>query len=90
MMDSEDFWASLIYAYYAYGGIEVIGLMAMQLKDRSDAPKSGKIMLLGLTTVYVLSLGLAVSLVSIDLFHEKESPFVTALTNYNLPFSHMF
>ncbi|MDQ0223862.1 amino acid permease [Metabacillus niabensis] len=85
------FWASLIYAYYAYGGIEVIGLMAMQLKDRSDAPKSGKIMLLGLTTVYVLSLGLAVSLVSIDLFHEKESPFVTALTNYNLPFfPHVF
>ncbi|MDQ0229295.1 amino acid permease [Metabacillus malikii] len=85
------FWASLIYAFYAYGGIEVIGLMAMQLKDKSDAPKSGKVMLIGLATVYVLSLILAVSLVSVDLFHEKESPFVTALTNYNLSFfPHVF
>lgn len=84
-------WSSLIYAFYAYGGIEVIGIMAMQLKKKEDAPKAGKIMLLGLTVVYVLSLGLAVTMVSLDSFHEKESPFVTALANYHLPFfPHVF
>jgi L-asparagine transporter-like permease len=25
------FWSSLIYAFYAYGGIETIGLLSMQL-----------------------------------------------------------
>jgi L-asparagine transporter-like permease len=85
------FWASLIYAFYAYGGIEVIGIMAMQLQKKEDAPKAGKIMLLGLTVVYVLSLGLAVIMVSLGSFHEKESPFVTALADYNLTFfPHVF
>ncbi|MBD1379418.1 amino acid permease [Metabacillus arenae] len=85
------FWSSLIYAFYAYGGIEVIGLMAMQLKKKEDAPKAGKIMLFILMIIYVLSLGLAVILVSHDSFTEKESPFVTALADYNLPFfPHVF
>jgi L-asparagine transporter-like permease len=87
----QGFWASLIYAFYAYGGIEVIGIMAMQLKKKEDAPKSGKVMLLVLTVVYVLSLVLAVTMVSLGSFHEKESPFVTALANYHLPFfPHVF
>ena len=85
------FWSSLIYAFYAYGGIEVIGIMAMQLKKKEDAPKAGTVMLIGLMVVYVLSLGLAVTMVSIDAFHEKESPFVTALADYRLTFfPHVF
>lgn len=85
------FWASLIYAFYAYGGIEVIGLMAMQLKKKEDAPKSGTIMLIVLTIIYVTSLVLAVSLVGYGAFNEKESPFVTALIDYKRSFfPHVF
>ncbi|MCA1053726.1 amino acid permease [Rossellomorea aquimaris] len=85
------FWSSLIYAFYAYGGIEVIGLMAMQLKDKKDAPKSGNIMLLVLTIIYSLSLVLAVVLTAHEAFNDKESPFVSALSLYNLPFfPHVF
>ncbi len=85
------FWASLIYAFYAYGGIEVIGLMAMQLKKKEDAPKSGTIMLIVLTIIYVASLILAVSLVGYEAFNDKESPFVTALQDYGLSFfPHVF
>lgn len=85
------FWSSLIYAFYAYGGIEVIGLMAMQLQKKEDAPKAGKIMLLLLMIIYVLSLGLAVIMVYFHAFNEKESPFVTAMDNYHLPFfPHVF
>lgn len=85
------FWTSLIYAFYAYGGIEVIGLMAMELKKKEDAPKAGKIMLSLLTTIYVISLGLAVTMEHFTAFNEKESPFVKAMSDYHLAFfPHVF
>ncbi|MBM7660507.1 L-asparagine transporter-like permease [Bacillus mesophilus] len=85
------FWASLIYAFYAYGGIEVIGLLATKLKNKEDSPKAGIIMLILLVTIYVASLGLAVILAKHGAFTHKESPFVTALSQYNLDFfPHVF
>ncbi|MBM6618187.1 amino acid permease [Bacillus suaedaesalsae] len=85
------FWSSLIYAFYAYGGIETIGLMSMQLKNQEDAPKSGQVMLIVLTIIYVISMVLAISMVSYDAISEKESPFVTALKEYKLSFfPHVF
>ena len=86
------FWSSLIYAFYAYGGIEVIGLMAMRLKKKEDAPKAGIIMLMVLVVIYVLSLGLAVYMAAHGAFTEKESPFVTALlAQYHFAFfPHVF
>lgn len=85
------FWSSLLYAFYAYGGVETIGLMSMQLKNKKDAPKSGKVMLIGLTVIYMISIGLVVFMVSQNLLSEKESPFVTALSSYRLAFfPHVF
>jgi L-asparagine transporter-like permease len=85
------FWASLIYAFYAYGGIEVIGLMATRLKKKEDAPKAGIIMLILLVTIYVISLGLAVTMVFHNEFTHKESGFMTAMEHYHLPFfPHVF
>ncbi|KOP68554.1 transporter [Bacillus sp. FJAT-18019] len=85
------FWSSLLYAFYAYGGVETIGLMSMQLKNKKDAPKSGKVMLMGLTVIYMISIGLVVFMVSYKLLSEKESPFVTALSSYPLTFfPHVF
>jgi L-asparagine transporter-like permease len=85
------FWSSLIYAFYAYGGIEVIGLMATKLKKKEDASKSGIIMLIVLVIIYVISLGLAVIMAKHGAFNEKESPFVTALNQYHLSFfPHVF
>lgn len=85
------FWSSLIYAFYAYGGIEVIGLMAMRLKKKEDAPKAGIIMLIVLVVIYVISIGLAVYMAAHAVFSEKESPFVTALDQYHFAFfPHVF
>lgn len=85
------FWASLIYAFYAFGGIEVIGLMAMQLKNKEDAPKAGSIMLAVLTMMYIVSLGLAVTMEHYTAFNDKESPFVKAMADYHLAFfPHVF
>ncbi|MGN7297412.1 amino acid permease [Ferdinandcohnia sp. SAFN-114] len=78
-------WSALIFAFYAFGGIEVMGLMATQLKDKSEAPKAGKMMLLLLTIIYLASVGLAVMLVSWKVFTGEESTFVVALDNYNIP-----
>ncbi|MFB5281101.1 amino acid permease [Peribacillus sp. Hz7] len=87
----EGFWSSLIYAFYAYGGIEVIGLMAMRLKKKEDAPKAGIIMLIVLIIIYIISLGLAVYMAAHGAFNSKESPFVTALDKYHFNFfPHVF
>lgn len=84
-------WSSIIFAFYAFGGIEVLGLMAANLKDPKEAPKAGKVMLLTLAIVYTISIGLAVILVAWNLFHSKQSTFIIALDGYKLSFiPHIF
>lgn len=84
-------WSSLIFAFYAFGGIEVMGVMAIRLKDPKEAPKSGRVMILILTVVYLLSLALAVMMVAWNKFPTTKSPFIVALNSYNLPFvPHVF
>ncbi|MFY4775624.1 amino acid permease [Metabacillus sp. RGM 3146] len=79
-------WLSLIYAFYAFGGIEIMGLMAINLKNKKDASKSGSVMLFLLGAIYLVSIGLAVTLISWKSFNQKESPFVLALEEFQLPF----
>ncbi|MEK3734707.1 MULTISPECIES: amino acid permease [Paenibacillus] len=84
-------WSSLIFAFYAFGGIEVMGVMAIRLKDPKEAPKSGRVMILLLSIVYVISLGLSLMMVSWRQFSPEKSPFVVALSSYDLPFiPHIF
>jgi L-asparagine transporter-like permease len=84
-------WSATIFAFYAFGGIEILGLMATQLKDPSEAPKSGKVMLFSLMFIYMVSIGLAVLMVPWNRFNAEKSPFVIALDNYNLTFiPHLF
>ncbi|GEL76375.1 amino acid permease [Tenuibacillus multivorans] len=85
------FWASLIFAFYAFGGIEVMGLMAVQLKQPKEAPKSGRVMILTLVIIYAISLILALVLVPWDVFNTEESPFIVALKDFDLGFvPHIF
>ncbi|WP_025686023.1 amino acid permease [Paenibacillus maysiensis] len=84
-------WSSFIFAFYAYGGIEVLGIMSNRLQNPEEAPKAGKVMLITLAAVYVLSIGLAVSMVPLSAFNPKESPFVLALSSDHLAFMpHLF
>lgn len=84
-------WIALLYAFYAFGGIEVMGLMARELKEPKEAPKSGQIMLVALTTLYVLSIFLVLKLTPLASINGDESPFLTALAQYNIPFvAHLF
>lgn len=85
------FWAAFIFAFYAYGGLEALGLMTTRLKEPKEAPKAGKVMLLLLMMIYVVSIGLALILEPWKSYIAEESPFVVALADYKLPFvPHLF
>lgn len=77
-------WTSLIFVFFAFAGIEVMGLMATQLIQPKDAPKSGKVMLSIISVLYICSIGFALLLAPMDSFNADESPFVTALKDLKL------
>jgi len=79
-------WTGLVFAFFAFAGIEVMGLMATDLKNAKDAPKSGKVMITAVTVLYLMSLALALILAPKAHFSPDESPFVTALKDldYNV------
>ena len=74
------FWSALLFAFYAHGGIEVMSIMAIHLKNKEDAPKSGKVMLWLLGIIYATAISLALLLMPYDKFKENKSPFVEALS----------
>ena len=69
-----------------------MGVMAVHLKNKEDAPKSGKVMLSLLGLIYVTALSLALLLTSYDEFKADKSPFVEALSGFkNIEFfPHVF
>jgi len=85
------FWSALIFGFYAFGGIEIMGMMTPRLRNKEDARKANSVMLLMLTTIYLLSVGLAVILAANNQFAADKSPFVVAMERYNLAFfPHVF
>lgn len=84
-------WASLIFAFYAYGGLEVMALMAMRLDKPEETPKAGRMMLFTLAAIYLLAIGMALILKPWTAYTVKKSPLIVALANYKLPFvPHVF
>ncbi|MFD1707711.1 amino acid permease [Siminovitchia sediminis] len=84
-------WASLVFGFYAFGGIEIMGILATRLKKRDDAKKAAINTVVLLTIIYIISLILVTSLTALDKFTTKESPFVTALNPYDIHiFPHLF
>ncbi|RLQ93433.1 amino acid permease [Falsibacillus albus] len=79
-------WASLIFVLFSFGGIAVMGVAATELKNKSDITKAGNMMLLVLLAIYVSSIFLAMKLVNWKDINESESPFVTALTSFRIPY----
>lgn len=84
-------WAALLFSFYAFGGIEIMSIYATRLENAKDAPKSGKVMLVLLTTIYLVSIGMSVILVQLSKFTMDDSPFVVALDGFRLAFiPHLF
>lgn len=77
---------SLIFGFYGFAGIEIIGLLAIRLNNMKDAIKAGTVMFSLLGVIYIGSLSLALVLLPWNEFHTEKSPFVMALNNYNIPY----
>lgn len=80
------FASCFLYVLFSYGGIEVMGVMATELKNPADAARAGRITVWTLTAVYALSLFLALTLADWRTINESQSPFVTALAGFRLPY----
>jgi L-asparagine transporter-like permease len=79
-------WAALIFVFFSFGGIEMIGIAAPELKNRDDVPKAGISMLIALVSVYILAIFFTLSMVSWTHINVSKSPFVTALMTFNIPY----
>lgn len=84
-------FTALIYAFFAFAGIEVMGLMATDLKNSKEAPKAGKVMISSLAVLFIISIGMAMLLAPLEQINANESPFVTALKDLDMTmFVHLF
>jgi L-asparagine transporter-like permease len=79
-------WAALIFVFFSFGGIEVMGVASTELRNKNEIPKAGIAMLISLVAVYILSIFFIFYFVSWTKINESESPFVTALTVFHIPF----
>ncbi|WP_416149829.1 amino acid permease [Salipaludibacillus sp. HK11] len=77
---------AFIFGFYGFAGIEIIGLLAIRLKNMEDAMKAGKVMFSLLAIIYIASLSLALILLPWDDFKTEKSPFVMSLENYQIPY----
>lgn len=77
-------WTSLIFCFYAFGGIEVLGLMATELKEPKDMIRAGRLMILLLTVLYLISVAFATCLIPAEKMTSSESPFILALSPYRV------
>lgn len=79
-------WSALIFVFFSFGGIEVVGIASSELKNKNEVPKAGISMLFALTAVYILSLFFVLTMASWRNINASNSPFVTALSVFNIPF----
>ncbi|WP_240344355.1 amino acid permease [Paenibacillus sp. SYP-B3998] len=78
-------WKGLLYAFYAFSGIEVMGFMAMNLSNPKEAPLAGRMLLLVVTALYVFSIGLALLFIVKDRMTPDQSPMLLSLEAMGLP-----
>jgi L-asparagine transporter-like permease len=79
-------WTAMIFVLFSFGGIAVVGLMSSELERKTDTPKAGLSMVVVLISIYITSLFFVVTMVSWAAISEEESPFVTALTAFDIPY----
>jgi L-asparagine transporter-like permease len=79
-------WSALIFVFFSFGGIEIMGIASNELKNRDEVPKAGGSMLIALVSVYVLAIFFVLYMVLWTKIDESKSPFVTALTVFHIPY----
>ncbi|MGN7454901.1 amino acid permease [Paenibacillus pasadenensis] len=77
-------WRGLLYGFYAFSGIEVMGFMAAGLRKPEEAPKAGAFMLALIAVLYIGSVALAMLLVPAASMKPDASPLILALDGLGL------
>ncbi|EIT86962.1 amino acid permease [Fictibacillus macauensis ZFHKF-1] len=80
------FWSSLIFVLFSYGGIEVVGVLANELKRKTDITKAGTFLVVVLTSLYAVSIFFILKLVSFESISSDQSPFVYVLSHFSIPY----
>ncbi|GGH84737.1 L-asparagine transporter-like permease [Pullulanibacillus pueri] len=79
-------WSALIFIFFTFGGIVVVGIASSELKSKKDIPKAGVGLIITLVAMYLFSLFFVLNMVSWTEIDESESPFVTALSAFHIPY----
>ncbi len=79
-------WSAMIFVLFSYGGIEVMGIMACELKNPKEIGRAGRVMLVSLTLIYTSALLFIFFLVPQHRITLSESPFVSALAIFHFGF----
>lgn len=76
---------SMLIVMLSYAGFEIIGLAASETKDpHNTIPKAINGTVIGLLSLYILSIIIILFLVPTDILTEENSPIVFSLTRWNL------
>ena len=80
------FWTGIIFVFFSFGGIAVLGIASTELKHKSDVSKAGTGTVVALVALYISSIFIVFTLVPWQQISEEESPFVTALSSFTIPY----
>lgn len=83
-------WSALIFVFFSFGGIEIIGIASSELKNREEIPKAGIGMLIALVAVYISSIFFVLMMVPWSKINASKSPFVSALSVFHFPYIDSF
>ncbi|MFD2616488.1 amino acid permease [Terrilactibacillus laevilacticus] len=83
-------WSALIFIFFSFGGIEVVGIASAELKNRHEIPKAGYGLVIALVSMYLLSLFFVLYLINWTRINTATSPFVSALSAFRFPFIESF
>ncbi|MBP3966035.1 amino acid permease [Paenibacillus lignilyticus] len=79
-------WSAMIFVFFSFGGIEVVGVTASELKRGEEIAKAGLTLLVVLVLVYVLALFGVLKMTEPSAISDAASPFVTALSGFRIPY----
>jgi len=78
-------WSSMIFALFPFAGVAVVGAASNELKKKESIHKTITALNLILVFLYVTSLVMILKMVPWQHIQISKSPFVTALSSFNLP-----
>ncbi|MBK5200656.1 MAG: amino acid permease [Spirochaetaceae bacterium] len=79
-------WSAMIFALFPYAGVAVVGAAAKELKHKESISRAINTLNLALVFLYVTSLLIILKMVDWQQITESESPFITALSEFNFPY----